>query len=437
MAPRFTQRKRAGKRGSEQGQGDEGSYVQAGSSWLKQGDATWRKGATAAHNAYARAVECLNESVSRGETGSVVLLARALQKLSETERAASRGKTPLLNARQAETTADANSASRLAGAIEMLLNHGTGAEDACVEEGNARSARALCLANELSSPGEHTRKHEADEELALAERAYRRALELEGPGEEDTDVVINLGDSLRQRCELSSDANHGASADEAYSKAVALLHGRDDLNDHPHVFHDWGCALYAFGNALRENRAPKEGADVLSRAESKLRDAASHDPTDIEAFVALGETLVARAECQSEQAQRAEELQRAEMEGFKRALTIDRNDVNAITGMAEAELAKAREAITGAGEQARLWYSEAMRAEPVDVGGWKERAEVMYNLACACSIAGVDFDGAAIALKSAINCGAATAEEASADEELASLLNGSADAARAVVSKAQ
>lgn len=366
-----------------------------------------------------RACECLNEALKRDEAGANVLLARALQKAAEAERVAARGR-PLREAREAESAADTSAVHRLTQAVEALHGAAADDEDALVEEGNARSTKAVCLVSDALL---NEKKNEADEELVLAEAAYRKALHRANEGEEDVDVLMNLGDVLRQRCELWQNPEHGEAADECYSKAVALLHSRQELDDGSNALHDWGSALYTFGTSLRENQRYKDAIRTLSRAEAKLKDVLSRDCGDLDACVAIGEVVIALAECLSEQGQRTEEVQRAKTEGFQRALAIDRSNVNAVVGMAEAELAKAREDSASAADEARQWYLEAMRAEPSQVGAWNDRGELAYNYACACSLAGTDFDGASVALQSAVQCGAATRSEVQADAELGALLH--------------
>jgi len=92
-------------------------------------------------------------------------------------------------------------------------------------------------------------------------------------------------------------------------------------------------------------------------------------------------------------------------------------------GVAEAELAAAREGDAGAAERACDWYLRASREESWRIGGWRERGELAYNLACACSLAGSGrTEEGKAGLVAAVKSGAATAEEARSDPELQCLL---------------
>lgn len=128
---------------------------------------------------------------------------------------------------------------------------------------------------------------------------------------------------------------------------------------------------------------------TLEEAVQRLRESASFDRADPAPLCALGDAFVAAAEADADGPATLRALCSALEDGYGAALRVDARHAEARAGAGDARMALAR-ALTAGGDEAA--GQEALRgaeadygaalARPERLGGWRERADVRYNLAC-------------------------------------------------------
>jgi len=294
----------------------------------------------------------------------------------------------------------------------------TGRVDASVNAGNALCAAATAAA--------------ATGDVAAARACVGRAVALyEGAlaaaPDGDTDTRTNLADACVQGGELAAAAGDARAAgalfdaaDAHYASAVATA-SSDEGDDLPSLLHNWGAGLRAAAAAGAGGRA------ALDAAAARLREAAAFGRGDVAPLLALGDALADAASLLGATPESAALLASALDEGYRAALAIDRHCADGHVGVAETCLALSRASAAAGATEAALTHAAAAVAsykkalgDPRTLGGWTERAEARYNLACAHALAG-DAPAAAALLAALFAAGAAAPADAAADADLVSL----------------
>ncbi|GIL83568.1 hypothetical protein Vretimale_10376 [Volvox reticuliferus] len=238
--------------------------------------------------------------------------------------------------------------------------------------------------------------------------------------------------------EAQSDFMAGMSSYEAACSMCDSSQG-DDL---PGLLCNWGSALRSLAGCLQD---PAARLGPLEQAASRLDHAASFDRGDPAPLCSLGDVLVAAGEAAEAIASAssnaaaaasagvlpapegeteataaaarhwygiaASQLQAALTRGYDAALTLRRDEPEALVGCGEAHLALSRlarrdpAAAAAAGGDggggdgdakdvairhatAAVAALQAAVARPERLGGWRQRCDVRYNLACALALVG-------------------------------------------------
>jgi tetratricopeptide (TPR) repeat protein len=242
----------------------------------------------------------------------------------------------------------------------------------------------------------------------------------------------NLGDVLVQKAEALSTtgqtstaaANLFASAAQAYAYACSLS-SSEDGDDLPGLLLNWGAGLITAAEYL-----PDQAPTLLHEAAQRLRESISFNRGDIAPFNALGEVYVSLAERQLKAGEFNAAIQSASLalsDGYRGALQINANTIDAFVGSAEAEAVAAKAYIAGGDmTQAAVHWDKAVeyytKALPSLTGWIKERSDVKYNVACCLVGCGKKGDGMGV-LRELVDMGTVSLEEIRGDPDLAAIHN--------------
>ena len=297
---------------------------------------------------------------------------------------------------------------------EQALSLGAG------PDARADGASALTTWAELTS--------RLEERLQLLDRAkqeYIACLESQaeasgsqanGPTPEtDVDLLMNLGEALLHRAECLHDMRLDRGADprnvdegdvdaaydwafKMYDEACSNADSRrgDDLSG---LLFNWGICLLSAGQ--RAGSREKAG-EFFAQAQAKFEGATQFSAGSYEPVLGLGDTLMAQADLWAAAGDHTRAwtcTQDALKRGFEATLGIDRYNVDATIGVAEAHSALGKIALVPGANPgaAQEHFSQSMQAyqavleEPKlrrAIGGFREVADVQYNCACAAAQAG-------------------------------------------------
>jgi len=268
-------------------------------------------------------------------------------------------------------------------------------------------------ANALATWAEIVTGEEQLQLLTRAEETYAAYLRGAGPSpplpdaEPDVDVLMNLGDVLLRRAEcLHENGAAPPDIDSAYSRAVqfystacASADSRlgDDLSG---LVYNWGVCLLSAGQ--RASAGQRGVGDLLTEAMQKFETAKQLSVGNADPVLGLGDTLMCQADLWAATGDYQQAWACAEQaltRGFQATLGIDRYNVDATIGVAEASAALGKFAAALGAEPAksREYFQQSVQAyqtvleEPKvrrSVGGYREVADVQYNCACAAARAG-------------------------------------------------
>ncbi|CAG9463592.1 unnamed protein product [Pedinophyceae sp. YPF-701] len=223
----------------------------------------------------------------------------------------------------------------------------------------------------------------------------------------------------------------------AYSDACQLSHSANG-DDLPGLLLDWGAALHTMAGHAAVAGGQGEAVELLEEAASRFRDAVSFGRQDVAPLNGIGDVHVAMAELAAESADgtvrgRSESawLAAALTEGYEAALRIDKADVDALVGVAEANVLLGKAAAAAGAGDAQGHFSaakaayEAALSNPAALGSWEDRLGVVFNAACACVLAGAENDAVSL-LAQLLWIGGTTIEEIRADEDVGALADSDA-----------
>uniref|UniRef100_A0A1D2A0Q6 Uncharacterized protein n=2 Tax=Auxenochlorella protothecoides TaxID=3075 RepID=A0A1D2A0Q6_AUXPR len=224
--------------------------------------------------------------------------------------------------------------------------------------------------------------------LAQALHLYRAALS----SEPDALTWGNLADAEVATAVAAAGDGDGAAAEACAERARAAyatacqLSSTDNGDDLPGLLANWGTGLVALAGLMQDSATKLA---TLEEAVQRLRESASFDRADPAPLCALGDAFVAAAEADADGPATLRALCSALEDGYGAALRVDARHAEARAGAGDARMALAR-ALTAGGDEAA--GQEALRgaeadygaalARPERLGGWRERADVRYNLAC-------------------------------------------------------
>ncbi|KAK9821850.1 hypothetical protein WJX74_004939 [Apatococcus lobatus] len=324
----------------------------------------------------------------------------------------------------AESSCRTSMASLLAEAVlalHLVIAGGEGElkADACVNLGNASCAWA-----EVLDPGP-----EALRLLSQAKQAYQQAASLDP---EDASIWSNLGDALvsigEQLCEAGQvEEGQGCykEALQAYEHSCSLSDSQqgDDL---PGLLHNWGVGLHSFASHTQD---AAQALSLWSQATMRLQSAASLDVGDVSPLNAMGDVHCGRAErlLATQPSEAARAFQLALTDGYRRALRVHGQDVNALLGIGEVYLQLGRLAASGAdvaSAQASFataisGYEKALEI-PQKIGKLQDRCDARYNAACALALGGRPVDAKQL-LQQLLAAGLINAVDLKADADLQGL----------------
>lgn len=293
-----------------------------------------------------------------------------------------------------------------------------------------RADAAVNCANTLTSWAEVAGSDA--ERLPMLERAvglYRAAL----AAEPDALTWSNLADAEVAAAVALAAAGDAATCERLAADARASylaaceLSSSEQGDDLPGLLCNWGAGLTALAGVAAPAQARRA---LLDEAALRLREAAAFDRGDPAPLCALGDALAAAAEIAESAAEGARLLEEAAQTGYAAALGMDARCGETAAGLADARLALARLLAAGAALPGHDAASElraaiaqygAALARPEGLGGWRQRADVRYNHACALALAG-DAAGAAAILKALVSSGAVDAAAVTGDPDLAGVV---------------
>jgi len=268
-------------------------------------------------------------------------------------------------------------------------------------------------ANALATWAEIVSGEEQLHLLTRAEETYAAYLRGAGPSpplpdaEQDVDVLMNLGDVLLRRAEcLHENGAASADVDAAYGRAVhfydtacanADTRQGDDLSG---LVYNWGVCLLSAGQ--KASAGQPRVRELLAEAMEKFETAMQLSVGNADPVLGLGDTLMCQADlfaAAGDYQQAGACAEQALARGFQATLGIDRYNVDATIGVAEANSALGKFAAALGAEPAkcREYFLRSVQAyqtvleEPKvrrEVGGYREVADVQYNCACAAARAG-------------------------------------------------
>ncbi|KAK9821851.1 hypothetical protein WJX74_004939 [Apatococcus lobatus] len=265
--------------------------------------------------------------------------------------------------------------------------------------------------------------------LHLEERAYQQAASLDP---EDASIWSNLGDALvsigEQLCEAGQvEEGQGCykEALQAYEHSCSLSDSQqgDDL---PGLLHNWGVGLHSFASHTQD---AAQALSLWSQATMRLQSAASLDVGDVSPLNAMGDVHCGRAErlLATQPSEAARAFQLALTDGYRRALRVHGQDVNALLGIGEVYLQLGRLAASGAdvaSAQASFataisGYEKALEI-PQKIGKLQDRCDARYNAACALALGGRPVDAKQL-LQQLLAAGLINAVDLKADADLQGL----------------
>ncbi|EFJ48167.1 hypothetical protein VOLCADRAFT_91252 [Volvox carteri f. nagariensis] len=252
---------------------------------------------------------------------------------------------------------------------------------------------------------------------------------------------------MAREAESQSDFSAAISSYEAACSMSDSTQG-DDL---PGLLCNWGAGLRSLATCLQD---PAARLPLLEQAAARLAQAASFDRGDPAPLRSLGDTLAAAGEAAEALATSSDDaaavrhwydvatahLQAALERGYAAALALRRDDPEALVCSGEVHLALARLARKSSKEAAAAaavsagGNSDADAAvqrhaaaaaaalqsavvRPERLGGWRQRCDVRYNLACALALAGRHQEAHQL-LTALLSCGAVRPSELVRDVDL-------------------
>ncbi|KAK2080928.1 hypothetical protein QBZ16_000782 [Prototheca wickerhamii] len=280
-----------------------------------------------------------------------------------------------------------------------------------------RADAAVNCANTLTSWAEVAGSDA--ERLPMLERAvglYRAAL----AAEPDALTWSNLADAEVAAAVALAAAGDAATCERLAADARASylaaceLSSSEQGDDLPGLLCNWGAGLTALAGVAAPAQARRA---LLDEAALRLREAAAFDRGDPAPLCALGDALAAAAEIAESAAEGARLLEEAAQTGRPRAWRTrgwpSRGSLAAGAALPGHDAASELRA-------AIAQYGAAL-ARPEGLGGWRQRADVRYNHACALALAG-DAAGAAAILKALVSSGAVDAAAVTGDPDLAGVV---------------
>lgn len=261
----------------------------------------------------------------------------------------------------------------------------------------------------------------------------------------DSDTLLNKGDLLKRMAEEVLDATPpdvGRArvlldlADKAYRACLAESDSSrgDDLTG---LTESWGSLYMVWSQALKGS--PQDQDVALQRALAQFNGATELDVTSTKGMNGVGDVFMQRAELSSlfTPQQRYQFCESALTKGYNRALSVNRNEVDAAVGVGEAhfQMGKILREIGDAPNACANFLASAQRYSSVrsnemlwkEFGSVQERSDFLYNAACALAACAQTSQNqeregflreAIQVLEQCMAFGAVTAADVQSDEEL-------------------
>ncbi|GLC42096.1 hypothetical protein PLESTM_001290900 [Pleodorina starrii] len=312
----------------------------------------------------------------------------------------------------------------------------------------------------------------ADPQLAAAALQGSQAAAAATAAEGDADGAAAAAAAVIPTSPAEWAAAREAEAQSDFAAAILSYEAACSMSDSsqgddlPGLLSNWGAGLLSLAGCMQD---PSSRLPLLEQAASRLGQAAAFDRGDPAPLCSLGDTLAAAGEAAEALAEAAAAVGEASADaaavrhwygvatahlrsaldrGYGAALTLRRDEPEALVGCGEAHLALSRiarrdaaaaAAAAGTGPApdggggggsasdavavvrhhaaAAVASLQAAVSRPERLGGWRQRCDVRYNLACALALAGREQESAQL-LAALLSCGAVQPAELTQDVDL-------------------